>query len=298
MILISGENVIDLIGSHDGLLRPTCGGGPANTAVALARRGIHTALVGAVGNDAFGDGVERRHQHNGVNRTWLKRLDRPSTLALATLDDAGKARYDFWTEGTADFAWNDKELPEADPKRYDALHFGSLAAYIEPSATEIEKWVNRSRRSIPISFDPNIRLEAMGERTAVRKRTEKLVALSHIVRASDDDIEALYPGEQINAVAQRWLDSGPELVVVTLGQAGCVALHRNYTLSMPAKSVEVVDTIGAGDAFTSGLLGWLTTSDWMRLDRKAAWGNRNLMAKALDNAARQAAAAVRRAGAP
>ncbi|MFC4334579.1 carbohydrate kinase family protein [Salininema proteolyticum] len=298
MILIAGENVVDLIASDNGLLRPATGGGPANTAVALAKRGIPTALVGACGKDAFGDGVWRRHTLCGVDRSWLERSERPSTLALATVDGEGRARYDFWTTGTADFAWEGKRLPEIDAKRYDVLHFGSLAAYLSPSADVIEDWVNRARRALPISFDPNIRLAAMGDVADVRERTERLVGMSHLVRVSDEDIAALYPDRTVNSVAEQWLASGPRLVVVTLGEAGCVAVHRDYTLTVAAEEVEVVDTIGAGDAFTAGLLGWLTTAGWMGLDKLDAWSNREIVGKALSFATRQASAAVGHAGAP
>jgi fructokinase len=298
LILVAGENVIDLVPEPGGVLRPTCGGGPANIAVALARRGVQAALVGAVGGDAFGKQVWQRHAATGVRRDYLDATCLPSTLALATIDEAGSASYDFWTTGTADFAWDGKRLPEPDPAQVDVIHFGSLAAYVDPSARVIEDWVNRARRAVPISFDPNIRLAAMGDVDQVRKRTERLVGLSHLVRVSEDDLAALYPETEVDKVAREWLESGPQLVVVTLGDAGSVAFHRKHVIEMPAPQVEVVDTIGAGDTFTSGLLGWLTSAGWMKLERLPAWGNRTIVSAALRYASQLAAQACTVPGAP
>ncbi|MEU6861163.1 carbohydrate kinase [Glycomyces sp. NPDC046736] len=295
---MAGENVIDLVPAPGGLLRPTCGGGPANTAVALARRGVPTALVGSVGGDQFGRQIWRRHIAAGVRRDWLQRTDLPSTLGLAVVDEDGRADYDYWTTGTADFVWEGRALPKPDPARVDLIHFGSLAAYLEPSARAVEHWVNRARRAVPVSFDPNLRLSAMGDADSVRERTERLVGLANLVRVSERDLAQIYPGKPVDAIAHAWLDAGPELVVVTLGDAGSVAFHRNHVTEMAAPQVQLVDAIGAGDAFTSGLIGWLTSAGWMRLDRLAAWGNRTVITAALRYASQIAAQACTVPGAP
>lgn len=298
MILVAGENIIDLVPAPGGQLRPTCGGGPANTAVSLARRGVPTALIGAVGGDHFGRQIWRRHIAAGVNRDWLHRTDLSSSIGLAIVHEDGTADYDYWTTGTADFAWEGRTMPKPDPAQVDLIHFGSLAAYIEPSARAIEHWVNRARRAVPISFDPNIRLSAMGERAKVLERTERLVGLATLVRVSERDLAQLYPDTAVDEIARKWLEAGPELVVVTLGDAGSVAFHRNHVTEMPAPPVDVVDRVGAGDAFTSGLLGWLTSAGWMRLDRLSAWGNQAVIAAALRYASQIAAQACTVPGAP
>ncbi|MFC3495896.1 carbohydrate kinase family protein [Glycomyces rhizosphaerae] len=295
---MAGENIIDLVPAPGGQLRPTCGGGPANTAVSLARRGVPTALIGAVGGDHFGRQIWRRHIAAGVNRDWLHRTDLSSSIGLAIVHEDGTADYDYWTTGTADFAWEGRTLPKPDPARVDLIHFGSLAAYVEPSARAIEHWVNRARRAVPISFDPNIRLSAMGERAKVVERTERLVGLATLVRVSERDLAQLYPDTAVDEIARKWLEAGPELVVVTLGDAGSVAFHRNHVTEMPAPPVDVVDRVGAGDAFTSGLLGWLTSAGWMRLDRLSAWGNQAVIAAALRYASQIAAQACTVPGAP
>lgn len=298
MILVAGENIIDLVPAPGGQLRPTCGGGPANTAVSLARRGVPTALIGAVGGDHFGRQIWRRHIAAGVNRDWLHRTDLSSSIGLAIVHEDGTADYDYWTTDTADFAWEGRAMPKPDPAQVDLIHFGSLAAYIEPSARAIEHWVNRARRAVPISFDPNIRLSAMGERAKVLERTERLVGLATLVRVSERDLAQLYPDTAVDEIARKWLEAGPELVVVTLGDAGSVAFHRNHVTETSAPPVDVVDRVGAGDAFTSGLLGWLTSAGWMRLDRLSAWGNQAVIAAALRYASQIAAQACTVPGAP
>ncbi|WP_460539597.1 carbohydrate kinase family protein [Glycomyces halotolerans] len=295
---MAGENVIDLVPAPGGQLRPTCGGGPANIAVALAKRGVSTALVGAVGGDHFGRQVWRRHVATGVKRDYLERTELPSTLALAVVDEEGRADFDFWTTGTADFDWSRKTLPTPEPSKVDVIHFGSLAAYIQPAARAIEDWVNRARKSVPVSFDPNIRLSAIGDADEARRRTERLVGLSNLVRVSETDLAQIYPDTDVDKVAYEWLELGAELVVVTLGDAGSVAFHRKHVTEMAATQVQVVDTIGAGDSFTSGLLGWLTSAGWMRLDRLGAWGNRTVIAAALRYAGQVAAQACSVPGAP
>ena len=298
MILVAGENIIDLVPAPGGRLRPTCGGGPANLAVSLARRGVPTALVGAVGGDSFGRQIWRRHIAAGVHRDWLLRTDRSTTLGLAIVHEDGSAEYDYWTTGTADFDWEGRALPKANPAHVDLVHFGSLAAYIEPSARSIEHWVTRARGAVPISFDPNIRLTAMGGPEKARERTERYVGLATLVRVSERDLAQLYPTIPVDEIALKWLEEGPEMVVVTLGDAGSVAFHRNHVTEMSAPHVEVVDTIGAGDAFTSGLLGWLTSAGWMRLDRLPSWGNQAVISAALRYAAQIAAQACTVPGAP
>nr|BFF23692.1 hypothetical protein GCM10025732_16570 [Glycomyces mayteni] len=233
-----------------------------------------------------------------MRRDWLQRTDLPSTLGLAVVNGDGTARYDYWTTGTADFAWEGRALPKPDPAAVDLVHFGSLAAYLEPSARAIEHWVTRARGSVPVTFDPNLRLGVMGEAAKVRERTERLVGLSTLVRVSERDLAQIYPGTPVDRVAREWLGAGPELVVVTLGDAGSVAFHRNHTTEATAPPVDLVDAIGAGDAYTSGLLGWLTSAGWMRLDRLASWGNSTVVAAALRYASQIAAHACTVPGAP
>jgi len=256
VIIVAGENVVDLLPAGDGLLRPALGGGPANVAVAAARLGAPVAMAARLGRDAFGTAFRRRLEASGVDTRYLVRTTEPSALALATLTDDGEAGYDFWLAGAADFGWRGSELP--DPRPGDILHVGSLAAFLPPGADVLAGWVQRHRPRCTITFDPNLRAVALSAPGA-RERLERLVRLAHVVRASDQDLRLAYPEAEPLATARRWLadadpDGGPRLVVLTHAAAGATALTPATGVSATPPPVTVVDTIGAGDAAMGALL--------------------------------------------
>ena len=199
MILISGENVTDLLAVSDGLLRPALGGGPANTSVAAAHLGASVGFVGRFGADAFGRAFRERLATAGVDLTHAADLAAPSALALATIDADGVATYDFWLNGAADFA----ATPLPVPTGGDILHVGSLAAYWLPGADTTEAWLREHRDRTTVTFDVNLRpivLETLGG--AAIERLERLVRLAHVVKASDDDVTLAYPGSDPDDVAR------------------------------------------------------------------------------------------------
>jgi fructokinase len=116
-----------------------------------------------------------------------------------------------------------------------------------------------------------------------------------VVRLSRDDLAWLDPAEPA-ATAGRWLAAGAALVVVTSGREGATAYHRSGEVSVPAEPVELVDTIGAGDAFNAGLLAWLYEAGRLRRDGIETLGSGEL-AEALRLAGRVAALTCERAGA-
>lgn len=252
MIIVVGENVVDLVPAGDGLLRPALGGGPANVAVAAARLAGPVAMAARLGRDPFGAAFRMRLESSGVDTGFLVQTAEPSTLALATLSPDGEARYDFWLAGAADFGWQDPELP--DPQPGDVLHLGSLAAFLPPGADALERWAARNRPHCTITFDPNLRRPSLA-RPDSRARLERLVRLAHVVRASDSDLRRAYPPVPPMQTARRWLsDPGPDLVVITRGAAGATALTRDGEVSVVPPRVAVVDTIGAGDTAMGALL--------------------------------------------
>ena len=256
MIIVAGENVVDLLPAADGTLRPALGGGPANVAVAAARLGAPVAMAARLGRDVFGTAFRRRLEESNVDTRYLVPATEPSALALATLTEEGEARYDFWLAGAADFRWRPGELPEPQPG--DILHVGSLAAFLPPGADTLAEWVERHRARCTITFDPNVREIALATPGAI-ERLERLVRLAHVVRASDEDLRLAYPRVEPVATARRWLahagpDAGPRLVVLSHGPAGATALTREAEISAAPPPVTVVDTIGAGDAAMGALL--------------------------------------------
>jgi fructokinase len=298
VIVVAGENVVDLVpvvrsgssagnaAGDAGLLRPVLGGGPANMAVAIARQDVPVAMAARLGADAFGTAFRDRLVAAGVRPDYFCQSRDPSTLALVTLDDRGSPHFDFWLSGAADFGWQDDELPDplrlsgtaaaagtatpADRPAVTAISIGSVAAFIPPGADTLARWAAAARSTTTIAVDPNIR-PALGLRVAeLRDRVETLVGLADVVKVSDEDVAAAYPGESPEDVATRWLAmaGGPELVVVTRGAAGVTGMTRLLRVDVPAPKVEVVDTIGAGDTAMGTLLAELHRHDLLGASAK------------------------------
>lgn len=264
MLTVLGEAIVDLVGQGDRTYVAHPGGSPLNVAVGLGRLGQRVSLAARLSGDAFG-GLFRAHLADaGVDPRHLVAAREPSTLAVATLDDAGVATYDFWTQGTADWQWTPAELAGIVDDETLVLHTGSLALELEPGASHVVNLLRTVRHAgrTTISYDPNVRMARNGPVAEGRAAVERVVALAHLVKVSSEDLEWLYPGEDPVAAARRWAGAGPSLVVVTLGGDGAVALPADGPeVRRPAPPVTVVDTVGAGDAFTAGLLGALADRD-------------------------------------
>ena len=303
MIAVLGEAVVDLVETAEpGLYRAHPGGSPLNVAVGLARLGHPTALLARLSQDAFGRMFRSHLAASGVDLGHLVEASQPSTLAVASLDPAGAATYDFWVEGTADWQWTPAELAGPLPDGVVALHTGSMALEVPPGAGVVADLVRREheRGQVTISYDPNVRLARLGPREPALHRVEELVGLSDVVKVSADDLAWLLPAEEPAAVARRWAKAGPALVVVTLGAAGAVgATAGGVEQHRPAPPVDVVDTVGAGDAFASGLLGWLADRGALGPAGRAALAglDRDAVAEMLDRAALVAALTCARPGA-
>ncbi len=248
MIVVAGENVVDLVPEAGGLLRPALGGGPATIAVAAARLEAPVAMVARLGADAFADAFAARFTEAGVATKYLVRSPDPSALALASIGVEGSARFDFWLAGAADFGWRASELPELPTG--DILHLGSLAAFLPPGADVLIDWAAEHRRHGVVTVDPNLRPVSL----AHLHRLDALLACANVVKVSEDDLLLAFPDARPEDVCQRWLDAGRELVVLTRGGRGLVgfAVGQQVTVSPPV--VAVVDTIGAGDSTMGALL--------------------------------------------
>jgi fructokinase len=178
-----------------------------------------------------------------------------TSLAVATLA-AGVASYDFRIE------WDLEPLaPLAVETR--CLHTGSLATVLPPGKANVVDLVEREheRGRVTVSYDPNVRPALLGDAEQARPEIERLVALSDVVKLSEEDLRWLYPDRSDEDVAQGWLASGPALIVVTRGGAGVYAVSARLELRRDAVPIDLVDTVGAGDSFTSGLLDGLHRAD-------------------------------------
>jgi fructokinase len=184
---------------------------------------------------------------DGVLLDFVKFSDKPTCLAIVSLNSQGGATYEFVIEGTATFDFSHSWLPDASIHNPSLLHIGTLVTAIEPAASILFEWASKVAKVAPVVFDPNIRPAVMDNRIEYVKQVERWVGISSAVKVSDDDIYWLYPGVNIDDVTKRWLGMGPELVVVTFGDKGLAGYRKNEKISVDAKKVVVADTVGAGD---------------------------------------------------
>lgn len=290
-ILIAGEALTDIVVDADGARREHPGGSPLNVAVALSRLGHDAHLLTAIGDDARGDAIRAHLDESGVQLTPASVRPGRTSTAEAVLDAHGAATYTFdltWDPDTA-------ELPETP----DAVHTSSIAAVLEPGATTLSALLRSARGSSTISYDPNARPTLMGAPEDVRARIEENIALSDVVKASDEDVAWLYGTEDVEDVAASWRDLGPCLTVLTRGGDGAVAFSASGRVQVAPVQVEVVDTVGAGDTFSAGILDALAAKGLLGADRRemlAAIPSDDL-ATVLRRAAALSAITVSRAGA-
>ncbi|WP_098024969.1 carbohydrate kinase [Streptomyces sp. st115] len=263
-ITVLGESVADIFiepdrSGPDGLsLRALPGGGPANTAVALARLGTPTRFLGRFSNDAFGSLFRARLAASGVDLTGGVTAPEHSTLAVADLDAAGQASYTFYADGAADWQWTVPELDTAWVDNPVCLHTGSLALIRQPGGSRIEDHLAQVREHTTVSIDPNVRPLFMPP-SAYRDRMPLWCPVADILRLSEEDCAVLAPGASLEEACDTWHDAGIRLVVITMGGRGALASLGGSRVTVPAPPVDVVDTVGAGDSFTAGLLHRLAT---------------------------------------
>jgi fructokinase len=295
---VIGEAILDLAAPADdgaSIARP--GGSPMNVAIGLARLGQPTTFVGRMSDDPVGTVLRRHLERSSVDLRHVVHAADPSTVALVELS-AGQARYQFSLHG-ADFQWSQSELAFL-PAGASAVHFGSLAAWLPPGDAAIREQVSRTRResSVLISYDPNVRPALLPDVALARSKVEHSVSAAHVVKASAEDLEWLYGPDSVDVVARRWLGLGTELVVVTAGGDGATAwTRRQPPVSRPAFPAPVIDTVGAGDAFMSGLLDALARRGLLTPAAVAELADSAALASALDDAALIAGLTVGRPGA-
>jgi fructokinase len=256
MFVVVGEALVDLVGQRGSrTLVAHPGGSPANVALGLARLGDQVTLLTRLGRDSFGEMVSAHLKASGVRVDAGPDAGAKTSLAVASLA-AGVASYDFRIE------WDIGDLAPL-PVETRCVHTGSLATALAPGAAQVTDLLERERERgrVTISYDPNVRPALLGSPEAARPGIEHLVALSDVVKVSDEDLHWLYPDRRDVDVARDWLALGAPLVIVTRGGAGVFAVTAHLELDRPATPIDLVDTVGAGDSFTAGLLDGLGRAD-------------------------------------
>ena len=245
---VCGEVLVDLIPQPGSAERVgVIGGGPENTAIALARLGHRVEFIDGISSDKWGVAAKAELDADGVGTKFCKFSDKPTCQAIVTLDEKGSASYEFVIDGTATFYFQRDWLPDPYKHKPTLLHIGTLVTAIEPGASVLFDWALEVSELAPVIFDPNIRPAVIPDRDLYRKQVEKWVGISSVVKVSEDDIAWLYPDRDDVEVAKEWVAGDVSVVVITRGANGLVGVTRTGVYTVPGFKVEVVDTIGAGD---------------------------------------------------
>jgi fructokinase len=274
VIVVCGEALIDMISNADGTQSAAPGGGPFNTARAIARLGVPTAFLGRLSDDLFGQQLAGLLVSDGASLELASIGSEPTTIAMANVNSEGVAEYRFLVNGTSAPGLTPEMVPELFGPHVTALHLGTLGLVLEPMASTLMDLIVREHGRRLLMVDPNVRVGLVPD-AEYRDHLFTVISKSTIVKASETDLAWLYPGLRYEEAAERILGDGARLVVVTLGAVGAFGAHRDLRLRINAPQVEVVDTIGAGDAFGAGLLAWLHDHDALRPDLSLEPGELN-----------------------
>ena len=272
MIVVIGEALIDLIESkaQSGSYQAVVGGANANVAIALARAGTPQQLLARISSDSFGQKIRTRLEDNGVGLDYAIDAPEATSLAIASIGPSGGAKYSFYVEGTADWNFTREELPTAAKLSEigaKALQFGCLTMALGPGNKVIEAWAEEFFKagSLTLSHDINVR-PALGFDAAEEKtRVERINSISHVVKASDDDINWLYgleAGSSVDEIVWQWIGDSEQIVFVTRGPDGVSIYRKDRTrIDVPSRAVQVQDTVGSGDTFCAHMLSGLLAID-------------------------------------
>lgn len=298
MIVVTGEALIDMnpaeLGSQTAYL-PHPGGSPYNVAIGLGRLGRDVWFLGRLSTDGFGQRLRSHLQASQVNLEYVAEGPELTTLAIVTLSPSREPIFSFYCENTADRLLRPQHLPQHLPEGA-LLHFGSISMLLEPTASTIEGLVEREAGRRLITLDPNVRPFLIPDKTAYLQRLRGWLALSDLVKVSQADLEWLYPGRPLEAIAAEWRSYGPEMIIITRGGEGAMALSGQGFCQTTAPRVEVADTVGAGDAFMGGMLAWLDQHQVRQRAHLASLSSEQIVAT-LAFAARVAALTCTRSGA-
>ncbi|MEO6997448.1 MAG: PfkB family carbohydrate kinase [Terracoccus sp.] len=249
--LVIGETLIDAVTRSSGEALEHVGGSPANVAFGLAALGHDVDLATWIATDERGLRIAEVCRARGVGLTPGSQGAPFTSVAHARLDPTGAATYVF------DLEWQLAAVPQLET--YGHVHIGSIGAVLEPGASSVRETALTARAWSTVSYDPNARPSLMGRPADARRTIETSIALSDVVKVSDDDLDWLCPGEPLSNVLERWCILGPELVIVTRGGDGATVRvgRTGETGDFPARRVTVVDSVGAGDSFMAGLVSGL-----------------------------------------
>ena len=259
--LVIGEALIDIVERDGQIIGEHVGGSPLNVAIGLARLGRGVDFLTHVGDDPRGRRITEYVKQSGAELVPGSMTADHTPTALATLDESGSAQYVF------DIDWELAGTPEVAPPL--VAHTGSIATVLEPGCRAVAALLDAYHLSATLTFDPNVRPALIEDQEQGRTRIDRLVERCDVVKASDEDMRWIDPNRTPEQVAQTWLALGPSIVAVTMGERGAFAMCAAGTARVQARPVDVVDTVGAGDAFMTGLIDALWLLGLLGADKRA-----------------------------
>lgn len=250
--IVVGEALVDIFETEDGPVELP-GGSAFNVARGLGLLGRRVHFATDLGTGPRADMLASTLERSGVVLWPGSTSDSPTSIARAHVHPDGTATYDF------DLHFNPPmpPAPGTDAAAHliklspHTFHTGSLAVHLAPDT--IRAWIDALSQVATITYDPNFR-DGLGPHDEVLARTEEFIALSDVVKASRDDIQRMYPGMSESAVITKWLSMGPQIVALTGGENGAIVATENIRVQSKTPKVDVVDRVGAGDAFMSALI--------------------------------------------
>ncbi len=263
MFVVCGEALWDLFATEreDGLtFEAVIGGSPLNVALGLRRLEVPSALLTGLSTDRLGERILDVLNRERVDTSLLVKMTNPTTLSLVDVGKDGSPAYAFYGEAAADRSLRSEDLPPLPPEVW-GLHAGSYSLAVDPVGSSLLGLMRREAGRRLITIDPNVRLNVEPDVSVWCERIEDFAASADLVKASVEDLELLYPGVPHDRTVRRWLDAGVTLVVLTQGLEGATAFGPFGRVEAGGRSVEVVDCVGAGDAFQAALIAGLEARD-------------------------------------
>ncbi|TPG35672.1 carbohydrate kinase family protein [Mycolicibacterium hodleri] len=260
--LVIGEALIDIVQRDGQVTGEHVGGSPLNVAIGLGRLGRDVDFLTHIGDDERGRRIVEYVKASGVQLVPGSTSAARTPTASATIDENGSATYTF------DIEWQLTGTPEVSPPA--VVHTGSIAGFLDPGCLATAALLDAYRLSTTITYDPNVRPALIVDREQAISRIDRLVEKADVVKASDEDLRWIDPARTPEQIAQAWHESGPSIVAVTMGGQGAFAVCAAGIVRVAARPVEVIDTVGAGDSFMTGLIDALWSLELLGGDRRAA----------------------------
>lgn len=255
-VLCMGESLIDFIplDVENATYQKSPGGAPANVSVGIAKLGGNATFLGQVGNDVLGHFLSKTLKEYGVATESLTFTDEARTgVTFVTLEASGERDFSFYINPSADQFLGEEALTPTLFKRHKILHFGSISLINEPSKSTTLQAIEMAKEAgMLISYDPNLRLGLWKSANLAKQTILETISSADILKISEEELSFLIDCQCLEE-GMKQLPKLP-LIIVTLGENGCMYRFKDKIGSVPAMKCKVIDTTGAGDAFVSGIL--------------------------------------------